>query len=128
MKIVFECPNCGKVNSLKEHASNRYKLSEKIGTEIHVECSHCEHKSDIHINRVYAKADPIIVSIVAFVLSSASILISRYLAQTYWRDNILVDLRTIEVVGLGFIIPILILSIALPTFGKRAEYFNSYRL
>jgi len=128
MRIVYNCPKCQKVNRIKESASNRYKLSEKIGTEIDVECKRCHQKSKIHINRVYAKVDPVITSLVILGLSSASLLIGRYLAQTYWRNDIMIDLRAIEVVGVGFLIPILILSIAIPSLGKRAEYFNSYRL
>ena len=127
MRIVYNCPKCQKVNRIKESASDRYKLSEKIGTEIDVECSRCHQKSKIHINRVYAKVDPVTLSLVILILSASSFLIGNYLFQNYWRDGT-DNLEAIEVIGVGFLIPVFILSIAIPSLSKRANYFNSYRL
>ena len=128
MKIVYNCPKCYKLNKVKERASNRYKLYEKIGGELDVKCSHCGQESKIHINRVYAKVDPVVLSVVILALSSASFFIGKYLLQTYWVDNPFADLKGVEVAFVGAAIPLVILSIAIPSLNKRANYFNSYRL
>ena len=128
MRIVFDCPKCDKTNKVEYKARTRFRLFELLGEKVTVSCRHCQQTSEIHINRFYAKKDRFLVSIFVLILGVSSLILPYVLFMTYQRDTANVDLKSIALATAGFVVPILILSALNHSWGKKAKYFNSFKL
>ena len=56
MKIFVLCSNCNWKTYLKPLAKTRQELSYSYGTQIQIDCSHCNNRNYLHINQVTAEA------------------------------------------------------------------------
>lgn len=128
LELVYTCRKCGRTNSLFPFKEDRYKLSQKVGSELDVECRYCKKSDKIKLNSVYARVKPVYSFIVFGLLFLLACLTSYFLLKGYWRDNILMQSKSIQVAFIGFCIPISVLAVLSISLKEKIRTFNKYRL
>jgi len=128
LELVYICRKCGKANSIFSFYEDRYKLSEKVGKEFGVECRYCCKSDNIRLNSVHARVIPVYALIVFGLLLILACFVSYFLFKGYWRDNVFIQNKSIQVVFIGFCIPISVMAVLSISLKEKIRAFNKHRL
>lgn len=109
MKIETICQHCKNEIKIKTNANTRIDLEMERGELFNISCESCKKISEVHVNAVYAKINPII-SIGGFVIGFVMTII-------FWSMMGLIATITMT-------IPILIAN----QQSASIKAFNNYRL
>lgn len=82
MKLVTLCPNCKRKNTLKQKATDRYKLSLKVGESFDLKCRSCLVSNHFSVNDVSAESG--FIKLISFLASLAIIAIGFLLLRQYF--------------------------------------------
>jgi DNA-directed RNA polymerase subunit RPC12/RpoP len=128
IELVYICRKCGKANSISSFQHDRYKLSEKLGTEFKAACKYCGAPGEIHFNNVYARIIPAYGMIIFGLLFLLACYSCVFLWKEYWRDSVLIQNKSIQVAFIGFCIPISVMVVLSIPLKEKIRAFNKYRL
>ena len=125
--LNFTCKNCEKENRIKGWATDRYRLSKRIGMEPVLRCKACGKEEAYHVNRIYVK-ERFLVLPIYLVFGLSSYFLGSYAYSTYWRGNVLIDNKVIMVVFGSYLLPIAILGVLLFAVIREKDVLNSGRI
>lgn len=128
LHLVYICRKCGKTISIHSYLPDRYILSQKIGSKYEVKCRYCCKEDKIHLNSIHARIIPIYAVIVFGFLLCLACFIPYFLFTEYWRENVFIQNKSIQVAFIGFCIPISIIAVLSITLKEKIKTFNRYRL
>ncbi len=117
MKLKIICLNCKNEITTVFHASDRSRLSAKIGNETVVTCSNCGDQRKYQVKSIYAQESPI-VFLITFITSLAIAVFIAILASRY-------EIHGIYAVGISAAIPLLIFTIVVAIQKQKLNRFNS---
>jgi hypothetical protein len=128
LELFCICGKCGKINSVFSFEDDRYRLSLKIGKQFSLTCKFCGKADNRQVNQVFARVSPIYAILVYGLFLIFACFSFYLLLMEYWRDNILVFSKSIQIAVVGALIPILILTALSSSLKKRVRLFNMYRV
>lgn len=121
MRLVIYCKNCHSRNRIGEKASDRYRLSQKIGEEFDWKCSNCASINPYSVDDVEAehglKGLMYFLSILIIAICAGFFLLKNYfMISTWWLIPALIA------------IPISFYSVVSNEENKKIRTFNRFKL
>ncbi len=93
-----------------------------------LECPNCGHRANYHINRIFARVNYGLTLLIYSVFGLLSYLLGHYFFDTYWRGNVLIDDRVIEVTFGALLLPVVIAGVLWKSLNDAQDSFNAGRV
>ena len=125
MKLSTYCIKCQKEIRFSARASDRVKLSAKLGANIELKCGACGEMAKYHVNKIYAVPNRLvtIISLMGFI--GGTVLIVFYFGK-YLTD--LADVYAIYGIISVFAIPGMIYFTIKSVQESKSNLFNGHRI
>lgn len=120
MKLIAYCQTCQNKNTVKKRASDRYKLSQRIGEKFDLKCPKCSTSNHFSVNDVSAENG--ITGFISFLFALVAIAVGfiflkRYFSiSTWWLIPALIS------------IPVSFYAISSKEENNRIRAFNRYKI
>ena len=107
LKYHFICKKCRQqVKADINFSSKRRFLNDPRAALLELRCSKCGSKDQYHVNRIYARPKVFVLSLVWLLTISTSVLLGKYMFDTYWRDSALIQDKSLMVLAFGAVLPL----------------------
>lgn len=129
MRLAFICKYCLEESQLNFVVSDRFRFLVKHGENYSCRCAECGALNEIHVNRIYARTNKVLLIVsLAFTFGTMIYLSTQFYTNYVSGRSLNIGLRGVFIVAAGLLIPLFIWScLCLFEFG-RIRRFNDHRV
>lgn len=127
MRLAFICKYCNEETQLNFVVGDRFRFLVKHGENYSCRCLKCEALNEIHVNRIYARTNKVLLIISLIFTFVMMTYLSNHFYTSYVSGRSLnIGLRGVMIVTAGLLIPLFIWGVLYRAELERIKRFNDH--
>lgn len=129
MRLAIICKYCLEESQLNFVVSDRFRFLVKHGENYSCRCAECGALNEIHVNRIYARTNKVLLIVsLAFTFGTMIYLSNRFYTNYVSGHSLNIGLRGVFIVAAGLLMPLFIWSCLYLFELGRIRRFNDHRV